>query len=157
MYHNRTIEPSKIVSKYYHALYSGDLSTVKDLMVEKSYIMTLESFGLRISFTDAAFKVELKKIEDNKDSLQKVEKILSRELVSKNKTPKIEIIKTEMNGKERQTVNYTEDGEVKKLYFSKENGHWLIDYYAGCPVSPAPQSYFSTIKNWIISILPSFK
>jgi hypothetical protein len=142
-----TKEPSEIVSQYYHALYSGDLTKVKDLMTEKSYLMTLESFGLRLSFRDAEFKSLLEEIEDNQSSLQKVEALLS-------KAPKIEITKTEANGLERKTVHYTEDGKAKRLYFSKENSDWKINYYAGRPV---PQSYFSSIKNWIISILPSFK
>ena len=126
-----TKEPSKIVSRYYYALYSGDLSTVKDLMTEKSYMMTLESFGLRLSFRDAKFKSLLKEIEENRTSLEKVEALLSEELISRNKAPKIEIIKSEPNGNERQTVHYTEDGKVKRLYFSKEDAEWKINYYAG--------------------------
>ncbi|WP_415406003.1 hypothetical protein ACLHDG_09555 [Sulfurovum sp. CS9] len=149
-----TEEPSEIISKYYHALYNGDLSAVKDLMTEKSYIMTLESFGLRLSFRDGEFKSLLKEIEDSPESLEKVEALLSQEIISRNKAPKIKISKCEPNGSERETVYYTEDGKVKKLYFSKENGGWKINYYAGRPL---PQSYFSIIKNWTISILPSFK
>jgi len=126
-----TEEPSEIVSKYYHALYSGDLTMVKDLMTEKSYMMTLESFGLRLSFRDAKFKSLLKKIEENQSSLEKVETLLSEELISRNKTPKIEIIKSEPNGDERKTVHYTEDGKIKRLYFSKEDSGWKINYYAG--------------------------
>ena len=126
-----TKEPSEIVSQYYHALYSGDLTTVKDLMTEKSYMMTLESFGLRLSFRDAKFKSLLKEIEDNQTSLEKVEALLSEELVSRNKAPKIEIIKSEPNGSERETVHYTEDEKVKRLYFSKEESAWKINYYAG--------------------------
>lgn len=126
-----TKEPSEIVSQYYHALYSGDLTTVKDLMTEKSYMMTLESFGLRLSFRDAKFKSLLKEIEDNQTSLEKVEALLSEELISRNKAPKIEIIKSEPNGSERETVHYTEDEKVKRLYFSKEESAWKINYYAG--------------------------
>lgn len=147
-------EPSEIVSKYYHALYSGDLSGVKALMTEKSYMMTLESFGLRLSFRDKEFKSLLEKIEDSPESLEKVEALLSEEIISRNKTATIKITKCEANGLDRETVHYTEDGKVKKLYFSKENGAWKIDYYAGRPV---PQGYFPFIKNRIISILPSFK
>lgn len=124
-------EPGEIVSQYYHALYSGDLTTVKALMVEKSYLMTLESFGLRLSFKDKEFKSLLAEIEENPASMLKVEALLSKELISRDKTPKIQINKIEANGSRRKTVHYTEDGKVKKLYFSKEESGWKIDYYAG--------------------------
>jgi len=126
-----TNEPSEIVSQYYHALYSGDLTIVKDLMTEKSYMMTLESFGLGLSFKDAVFKSLLKEIEENNSSLLIVEALLSEELISRNKAPKIEIIKSEANGDARQTVHYTEDEKMKRLYFSKEETGWKINYYAG--------------------------
>ena len=126
-----TKEPSEIVSQYYHALYSGDLTTVKALMVGKSYLMTLESFGLRLSFKDKEFKSLLAEIEENPASMLKVEALLSKELISRDKRPKIQIIKSEANGSRRKTVHYTEDGKVKKLYFSKEESGWKIDYYAG--------------------------
>ena len=35
------------------------------------------------------------------------------------------------NGDQRQTIAYTEEGKVKKLYFSKEENGWKINYYAG--------------------------
>ncbi len=152
-----TMQPEEIVGKYYHALYSGDLGSVKDLMTEESYYMALEPFGFKLSFKDPVFKREWDKIEESQDALHEVEQKISAELLSRNLSPQIEIKEIEPNGLLRMTVHYDEDGKKKRLYFSKENGHWLIDYYAGCPVSPTPQSYFSTIKNWIISILPSFK
>ena len=104
-------EPGEIVSQYYHALYSGDLTTVKALMVEKSYLMTLESFGLRLSFKDKEFKSLLAEIEENPASMLKVEALLSKELISRDKTPKIQINKIEANGSRIKTVHYTEDGK----------------------------------------------
>jgi hypothetical protein len=148
---------SSIVKHYYTSLYSGDLQSVKDIMTERSYIMMLESFGLRLSLEDPAFKIQLAKIEEDKSSLLAVEKKLSVELASRNRSPQINILQVQSNGTERQTVEYTEDGKAKKLYFSKKDDLWLIDYYAGRPIPAVPESYFSLMKKWIISILPSFK
>jgi len=142
---------SSSVKHYYTSLYSGDLQSVKDIMTERSYIMVLESYGLKLSLEDPTFKIQLAKIEDDESSLLAVEKKLSAELASRNESPQINILEVHPNGTERQTVEYTEDGKAKKLHFSKANGHWKINYYAGRPV---PQSYFSSIKNWIVSILP---
>ena len=151
------MQPEEITGKYYHALYSGDLESVKDLMTEESYYMALEPFGFKLSFNDPIFKREWDKIEESQDALHKVEQKISAELLSRNLSPQIDIKEIEPNGLHRMTVHYDEDSKKKRLYFAKENEHWLIDYYAGCPVSPTHQSHFSTIKNWIISILPSFK
>jgi len=125
------MQPKEITSLYYKLLYSGDLLGVKALMTETSYFMTLESFGLGLSFKDAHFKVLLKEIQENEDSLKKVEDLLSKDLIAKNSNTKIEILNTEMNGNKRQTVNYKEADKVKKLYFSKEKDGWKINYYAG--------------------------
>ena len=148
------MEPDMIVDKYYKALYSGDLKIVKNIMTQKSYIMVLESFGLKLSLEDSSFKAELEKVEDDASSLKKVEKALSDDLKSYNSSPVIEISKVESNGSARKTVYYTEDGKRKRLHFSKEVSGWKINYYAGRPI---PQSYISSIKKWFTSILPSFK
>ena len=125
------MEPDEILGLYYKALYSGDLSLVKDLMTPKSYIMTLETFGLRLSFRDSKFKAKLKEIEENTTSLAEVENKLSEELILRKLSPNIEIKSKEWNGTERQTLKYTEDDKSKKLYFSKEEDGWKINYYAG--------------------------
>ncbi len=125
------MEPKDIAVHYYKLLYGGDLSGVKELMTEDSYFMTLESFGLRLSFEDPQFKALLKEIKESKDSLEKVEQLLSKDLLKRDHAAKIEILDTEMNGKMRQTVNYKEADKVKKLYFSKEKDGWKINYYAG--------------------------
>ncbi len=148
------LQPEGIVGRYYQALYSGDLQGVKNFMTEKSYVMVLESFGFRLSLKDPSFKVRLEEIEESESSLQEVEKKLSAELLLRKRSPHINIQKVKANGAKRKTVSYEEDGKAKKLYFSKEDGHWLINYYAGCPT---PQSHLSSIKEWITSILPSFK
>lgn len=155
--HDDDLQPEEIVSKYYHALYSGDLESVKGLMTEESYYMALEPFGLKLSFNDPVFKSEWDKIEENNDALHEVEKKISAELLSRHLSPQIDIKEIEPNGTERKTIYYEKDGKNKRLYFSKENGHWLIDYYAGRPVASDPQSYFSSVKKWVISIFPSFK
>ena len=125
------MEPDEILDLYYKALYSGDLSLVKSLMTPESYIMTLETFGLRLSFRDSEFKEQLKEIEENATSLAEVENKLSEELISRKLSPKIEIKSKEWNGTQRQTIEYTEDEKSKKIYFSKEEDGWKINYYAG--------------------------
>jgi len=148
------MEPEMIVYRYYKALYSGDLEFVKSIMTPKSYSMMLESFGLKLSFKDPFFKAELEKVEEEASSLKKVEKALSDDLRSRNVSPEIDILEVEANGSIRKTVYYTEDEKRKNLYFSKEDSGWKINYYAGRPI---PQSHFTSIKKWFISILPSFK
>ena len=125
------LEPSDILNLYYASLYSGDLCTVKELMTEESYYMTLETFGLRLALRDPEFKAQLKNIKENEGALAEVENKLSLELISRKLTPVIDIKSTSMNGTERQTIEYTEDGKMKKLYFSKEKDGWKINYYAG--------------------------
>lgn len=125
------LEPAEIIALYYKALYSGDLASVKALMTEESYLMTLETFGLRVALKDDVFKARLKEIGNDPAALAEVEKKLSSDLVSRKRSPAIEIISVSENGENRQTVEYTEDGKSKKLYFSKEEEGWKINYYAG--------------------------
>ncbi len=125
------LEPSDILALYYTSLYSGDLSTVKELMTEESYIMTLETFGLRLALRDQEFKLQLKKIKEDEDALTEVENKLSFVLISRKISPEIDIKSVSWNGEKRQTIDYTEDGKMKKLYFSKEKNGWKINYYAG--------------------------
>ncbi|MGB5505748.1 MAG: hypothetical protein WBM70_03575 [Sulfurovum sp.] len=125
------LDPSDILNLYYTSLYSGDLCAVKELMTQESYTMTLETFGLRLSLRDPEFKAQLKKVQEDTDALDEVENKLSVELISRNLSPKIEILSQKWNGTERQTIDYTEDGKSKKLYFSKEEDGWKINYHAG--------------------------
>lgn len=148
------LQPEEIVGKYYHALYSGDLQSVKEMMTEESYYMTLEPIGFKLSFIDPIFKTQWDRFKESKDALCKVEKKISIELLSRNLSPQIEIKQIEPNGFMRTTIYYAKDGKNKRLYFSKEDGSWRINYFAGRLVS---QSYFALIKNWVISILPTFK
>ena len=126
-------------------------------MTEESYHMALEPFGMGLSLRDPEFKTEWEKIKESRDALHEAEQKISAELLARNLSPQIVIKQIEPNGSKRKTVHYQEDGKKRRLYFSKKDGRWLIDYYAGRPVSPLPQSYFSSIKKWIISKLPSFK
>ena len=98
--------------------------------------MTLESFGLKLALKDPLFKSQLKELE-TPEILQEVETKLSKELLSRQKNPQIEITSTLENGEERQTVHFKEDGKDKVLYFSKEDDAWKIDYYAGRKVNAA--------------------
>jgi hypothetical protein len=125
------LDPSDILHLYYTSLYGGDLCAVKELMTQESYFMTLETFGLRLSLRDAEFKAQLKKIQEDPDALDEVENKLSIDLISRKRSPKIEILSQKWNGAKRQTIEYTEDKKSKKLYFSKEENGWKINYYAG--------------------------
>lgn len=129
------LEPSDILNLYYTSLYSGNLDAVKALMTEESYTMTLETFGLRLALRDPEFKAQLKNIETDEDALAEVENKLSFELISRKMSPTIDIKNTSSNGTNRQTIHYTEDGKDKKLYFSKEENGWKINYYAGRKVA----------------------
>jgi hypothetical protein len=131
-----TKAPKDIVISYYQALYRGELALVKTLMEWRSYCMTLESFGLRLALKDPLFRSQLKEIE-KPEVLQEVETKLSKELLSRQKNPLIEITSTLDNGEDRQTVHFKEDGKDKVLYFSKEDDAWKIDYYAGRKVNAA--------------------
>jgi len=103
-------------------------------MTERSYLMTIESFGLRLSLSDPLFKRELERISQSEESLSLVEEQLSRELCSRHKSPHLLLIGFSENGSRRITLFYEEDGMPKELYFSRESGVWLIDYFAGRPV-----------------------
>ncbi len=129
--HNHCLQPEEIVSRYYQLLYSGDLHSLRELMIEKSYYMTLESLGIKLSFRDPLFKRELEDMEDNEESLKEVERQLSLDLLSRDLSPKIHIEEVTPNGSGRTTAHYTEDGQRKTLYFSKEDTGWKINYYAG--------------------------
>lgn len=131
---NTLKEPQEIVITYYQALYRGDLAQVKAVMEGESYYMTLESFGLRLALKDPHFKSQLKKLE-TPEVLQEVETKLSKELLSRQKNPHIEITSTLDNGSDRRTVHFKEEGKDKVLYFSREDAGWKIDYYAGRKVS----------------------
>lgn len=152
--HDDYLQPEEIVGRYYHALYSGDLSSVKEMMTEESYMMTLEPFGIKLSFNDPVFKTQWDQVEESKDALIEVEKKISVELLSRNLSPQIDIKQIEPIGLERITVHYTKDGKNKKLYFSKEGADWRINYFAGRHVPPG---YFASIKNWMLSLVHKFK
>ncbi|SFZ97800.1 hypothetical protein MNB_SV-5-171 [hydrothermal vent metagenome] len=147
---------SAIVEYYYASIYSGDLQSVKEIMTERSYMMVLESYGLKLSLEDPVFREQLANIEESKVSLFEVEKKLSLELALRKKSPQIDILKLVPNGTKRHTVEYSEDGKAKKLHFSKKDGRWLIDYYAGRPIPPVSENYFTSMKNWVMAKLPVF-
>jgi len=120
---------------YYTALEKGDMKQLKQVMTEESYFMTLESFGLRLSFKDPSFKKALNEIEEDKGALVEVEHKLSHDLQSRGMTTEIKIIRVVYNGSSRQTVHYTKNGKDKILHFSKEQDGWKINYYAGRKVA----------------------
>ena len=130
-----SLQPEEVVSRFYTSMYSGDLQSVKYLMTEQSYFMTLESLGLKFAFKDMSFKDALESIEEDVESLQRVEQVLSKNLLTRDALPQIDIERVEPNGSERMTVHYKEAGKVKNLYFSKQENGWKINYFAGRKVA----------------------
>ena len=129
------LQPEEVVSRYYEVLNQGDLENMKRLMTEKSYLMALDSFGLKLAFKDLSFKQLLETIREDEDSLQQVEEVLSKDLLLRDGSFDIKIKSVEENGTHRKIVDYTENGKVKNLYFSKEKEGWKINYYAGRKVN----------------------
>ena len=127
----KEVLPEDIVRYYYHAISTGDLQSLKFLMTEKSYCMTLEAFGLRLSFKDRDFKRMLSKIEKDESILHCVERRLIKEGHFEKPFPTLEIAAVKENGPKRKLVQYREEGISKKLYFSQESTGWKINYYAG--------------------------
>jgi len=132
--HNSPIE---LVRAYYDVLTEGDFSKLKNLMTVKSYHMSLQAFGLRLSFKDAAFKSQLSDIEENAVALKSVEERLQKENNVNTASYSIVIQHVKENGTDRKIVEYTENGKAKKLYFSREPQGWRINYYAGRKMSNA--------------------
>jgi len=130
-----SLQPEEVVDRFYSSLYGGDLESVKHLMTQQSYFMTLESLGLKLAFKDLSFKEALENIEEDENFLQRVESGISQDLLTRSGHPQIDIQRVEPNGSDRMTVHYKEDGKVKNLYFSKEEDGWKINYYAGRKVA----------------------
>lgn len=128
-------DTTKIISEslylYYEALKSGDLKLLSSIMLEESYFIILSSFGFKHSFKDENFREMLKNIDKNKESLHKVEEVISADLKQASREHKIDITKIESNGAQRLILFYTEDTHLKKLYYSFSHGLWKIDYKAG--------------------------
>jgi uncharacterized membrane protein len=93
--------------------------------------MTLEAVGVRLAFKDLEFREALKHIEESDKTLLSIEKRILEAGLIKKVMPVIAIKEIVKNGSERQTVLYEENGTVKKMYFSKEDDGWKINYYAG--------------------------
>jgi hypothetical protein len=123
--------PESVVYRYYEAMAAGDLQRVKAHMVPSAYRMTLEAYGLQVAFRDPEFKSLLERSEEEPSALSRVERILSEVLRNKKRKPRIVWLETEVTGSDRRTVHYKEDGNPKKLYFSRTDRGWKIDYMAG--------------------------
>jgi len=125
------VSPIELVRAYYDVLIEGDLFKLKNIMTLKSYHMSLQAFGLRLSFKDATFKSQLADIEENAVALKNVEEQLQKEKNVRNGPYSIVIQHVKENGSDRRIVEYTENEKAKKLYFSRETEGWRINYYAG--------------------------
>lgn len=116
---------------YYDALQEGDLQKLSALMAKESYFVTLEAFCFKHAFKDAAFKKLLKEMDENENSLKKVEAVLSEDLKKESRKHQIDEISFEQKGAGRITLHYKEDTHPKKMYYSYTNGGWKIDFKAG--------------------------
>ncbi len=123
--------PESIVMRYYEAMAAGDLQRVKRHMLPSSYHMTLEAYGLQVAFRQPGFRALLERSEADASALEEVERILAEALRQKKRHPRIVWLETEVTGSDRRTVHYKEDGKTKKLYFSRTDRGWKIDYKAG--------------------------
>ena len=123
--------PVELVRAYYNVLTEGDFSKLKNLMTVKSYHMSLQAFGLSLSFKDARFKSQLADIEESELALKNVEERLEKEVSTSTASYSIVIQHVKENGIDRKVVEYTENKKAKKLYFSRETEGWKINYYAG--------------------------
>ena len=66
------LQPEEIVSKYYQAFYTnGDLKSVKALMTEESYYMTLEPFGMGLSIKKRELKIKWDTINKTENQFNK--------------------------------------------------------------------------------------
>ena len=88
-------------------------------------------------------------MEKDKDTLNEIEKKLSTELLSFAFSAQIVIKEIQENGLKRKIVYFDENGKHKKLYFSKKNCQWVIDYFAGRAVTT---SYLCGILHWLKSL-----
>lgn len=116
---------------YYSALKNGELQKLSSIMRRESYLITLEMLGFSRAFKDERFKMLLKKMEDDEESLQRVESILSKDLACANRNEKVEIVSFESKGLDRITLHYSENGHPKKQYYALLDTVWKIDYKAG--------------------------
>jgi hypothetical protein len=123
--------PETIVELYYRALLSGDMAALRQMMLPASYIMTLEAYGLKRSFSDPDFKAMLHLMTEDRTVRLQVENVIAETLRRESEFFWIEDLRTEALGPDRCAVHYTEDGCPKKLTFSKTEQGWKIDYYAG--------------------------
>ncbi|MBU1659257.1 hypothetical protein KKG72_09435 [bacterium] len=116
---------------FYDALKFGDLKSLSHLMTRESYMITLQSLGFKRAFREADFQTLLKNIENDAQSLKSVETMLCADLLNNSREHQLEITSFEPKGTNRITLGYAQDGYSKKMYFSKFNEEWKIDYKAG--------------------------
>jgi len=133
--YNINIETKETLTKallaYYQTLSDGDLTTLAALMTKDSYITLLTALGFKRSFKDPEFRELLKTSSNSDAALSIVEAVLSDDLKQEKQQHRIELLSFEPKGRDRITVNYQEDGHLKKVYFAKHNEQWHIDYNAG--------------------------
>jgi hypothetical protein len=125
--------PETILKAYYGALAHGDMAALREMMAPSSYLMTIEAYGLKRSFSDPDFKGVLLRIDADPSALETAEKAIAE--ILKQDAAKGEVLiadmQTESLGSDRCAVRYTEAGVAKKLSFSKTQAGWKIDYLAG--------------------------
>jgi hypothetical protein len=116
---------------YYNSISEGNLSKLSSLMTKESYLLTIATLGFKKAFKDDSFKYLLEKIETDSNALSEVEGILSYELKKEPRENVIVVLSYEQKGSDRITVHYTQEGKLKKIYFSNQDENWKIDLKAG--------------------------
>lgn len=127
--------PSSAVHSYYNAINEGDVTSLKQSMVEDSYHKEIQIYALSIAFQDKEFHQLLKKYNSDKQAKELVT-IGVQEKLKKRKAKVITIDKEVVLGENRVMVLFHEALKEKQLYLSYHKNGWKIDYLAGRKTTP---------------------
>ncbi|MBC8236997.1 MAG: hypothetical protein H8E76_02090 [Helicobacteraceae bacterium] len=116
---------------YYDSLRSADLKSLRSVMEDESYFSLLEMMSFKHVFHDASFKVSLEAMQSDALALKKVEDAVSSDLKKRVQGVKIKVRSLESKGSDRAALHYSENDNIKKMYFSYSEENWKIDSRAG--------------------------
>jgi hypothetical protein len=129
--HNLKETLQESLNSYYFSISQGDLVKLSTLMTQESYLIVLTTLGFKKAFRDKDFEHLLEEIGDNPKSLSEVQNLLSQDLREESRQYAVEVRSYENKGTQRITLHYTENGQLKKMYFSLQDTQWKIDFKAG--------------------------
>ncbi|MBL6973261.1 MAG: hypothetical protein ISR67_02620 [Sulfurimonas sp.] len=116
---------------YYDSLRSADLKSLRSVMEDESYFSLLEMMSFKHVFHDASFKVLLETMQSDALALKRVEDAVSSDLKKRVQGVKIKVRSLESKGSDRAALHYSENDNIKKMYFSYSEENWKIDSRAG--------------------------